>query len=282
MREHIPLRPLQLADRSFLCCSNRFFIPQAHPNSGAPIPHIHDCYEVYINFSGDVSFLVNDRVYAVESGDVIISRPREMHAGFIHSPCVYEAYCFWFLPTEPTPLSAFADGARVHRHLRFSKPLRDQLKELTVRLYQAEAAGNELERTAWIYHLLMLLNSPAEPEQFSIPAALPETLQQILSHINLHFPQINTTAEIADRFFISTATLTRWFREYLHISPKVYLQARRLSFSKSLLVQGHSVTETAIRAGFSTCSRFIAAFKNAFGSTPLQYQKQHAVTKSEL
>jgi len=282
MSEYIPLRPLLLADRHFLCCCKHFFVPDAFPDRSFPAPHIHDCYEVYVNFSGDISFLVNDQVYAIESGDIIIARPHEMHVGFIHSPCLYESYCFWFLPMEPTPLSAFADGASIHHHLRFSKELRTQLKELIVRLHHAETAGSELERTAWTYQLLSLLNSPATPEQISIPAALPETLQQVLSHINLHFTQINTVTEIAGQFFVSTATLTRWFRDYLHISPKVYLEARRLSFSKSLLVQGLSVTETAIRAGFSTCSRFIAAFKNAFGITPLQYQKQHAVSKRNL
>ena len=275
MNYPIPLHPLSLADRSFLCCSKHYLKPNALPASTTPTPHIHDCYEIYINFSGDVSFLVNDRIYAVESGDIIIARPREMHVALVHSPCVYESYCFWFLPASPSPLSAFADRESMHHHLRFPKDLRDQLKELVVRLYQAEAAHNELERTAWTYHLLALLNSPAIPEQFSIPAALPETLQQVLSYINLHFADIRTVEEVAAHFYISTATLTRWFRSHLHVTPKAYLEIRRLSSAKALLIQGNSVTQTAISSGFPNCSRFIAVFRQAFGITPLQYQKQN-------
>ena len=37
--------------------------------------HVHSCYEIYLNVSGAVSFLHADRLYAIESGDVIFSEP---------------------------------------------------------------------------------------------------------------------------------------------------------------------------------------------------------------
>lgn len=273
MNSPISLFPLTLGDSRFLCSTAHYFVQEAKPSSTTPMPHIHDCYEIYVNYSGDVSFLVGDRIYAVESGDIIIAKPRQMHASLIHSPCVYESYCFWFLSTVPSALTDFAERAGMHRHLRFPKQQRERLKEIMVRLHQTEKDGNELERTAWVYHLLAFLNGSAEPEQFGIPAVLPEPMQQVLSYIDKHFAHIRTAEEIADTFFISTATLNRWFRTWLHISPKAYLETRRLSCAKALLAQGSSVTQTAISAGFPNCSRFIAVFKQAFGITPLQYQK---------
>lgn len=273
MNSPITLFPLRLGDSTFLCSSAHYFRPEAQPASTTPTPHIHDCYEIYVNFSGDVSFLVGDRIYAVESGDIIIAEPRQMHGCLVRSPCVYESYCFWFQPTVPSPLSAFAQGEKLHHHLRFPKHQREQLKEILVRLYRAESEGNELDRTAWTYHLLAFLNGSAKPEQFSIPALLPEAMQQVLSHIDKHFASLRTVEEIADTFFISTATLNRWFRAYLKTSPKNYLEARRLAYSKHLLSKGLSVTETSNLAGFTGCSRFIWVFRQTFGITPLQYQK---------
>lgn len=272
----IELKELTLADRDFLCCSEHYHEVLALPNPTTPEPHIHDCYEIYLNISGDVSFLVEDRLYAVESGDIIISRPGEMHVCVVQSPCTYESYCFWFSPRRATPLSAFADGADIHNHIRFQESDRAQLKDMVRRLYQAEKGRCEMERTAWVYQLLAMLNHGPALEQVSIPAPLPEPMQQVLTYINNHFMELRTVEEIAGHFYISTATLNRWFHSHLRITPKTYLDTRRLSYSKQLLNQSLSVTDTCDAAGFPNCSRFIAVFKKAFGITPLQYQKQTA------
>jgi len=273
MNVSISLSPLVLADRNLLCCAEHYYVELATPSSSSPQPHIHDCYEVYINISGDSSFLVNDKLYAVQSGDLILSRPGDMHVCVIQSPCLYETYCFWFYPLKPTPLSAFADDSNMHHHIRFPEAVRERLKDIMQRIYRAEKDNNEMERTAWAYHLFAILNGATEPELVSVPAPLPEKLQQILTYINNQFPELRTTADIAKQFYISTATMNRWFREYLRTSPKNYLESRRLAYSKHLLSHGISVTEASNMAGFTGCSRFISVFRQVFGITPLQYQR---------
>ena len=47
-----------------------------HPTDDA---HIHDYCEVYFNVSGNVSFAVENKVYPVNTGDIIISKPNEIH-----------------------------------------------------------------------------------------------------------------------------------------------------------------------------------------------------------
>ena len=282
MSAPIPLMPLTLADRNTLCCAAHYCRENAAPKVSFPQPHIHDCYEIYINISGDISFLVNDKLYAVQSGDLIVARPGEMHVCVIQSPCRYESYCFWFYPQQPTSLSAFADGPEMHHHVRFQETDRERLKDIVQRIYRAEQENNELERTAWTYHLFAILNGAAEPELVSVPAPLPEKLQQILTFTNNHFSELRTVSDIAREFYISTATLNRWFREYLQMTPKNYLESRRLAYSKHLLSRGLSVTEASNMAGFTCCSRFIFVFRRAFGITPLQYQKSlrgYGITK---
>ena len=57
--------------------------------------HSHLELELYINLTGDVSFLVENKLYPVTRGDIIISRPGEYHH------CVYnsdkEHNFFWIL-----------------------------------------------------------------------------------------------------------------------------------------------------------------------------------------
>ena len=61
--------------------------------------HIHSFCEVYLNLSGDVSFVVEDSVYPVGRGDIIITKPNEVHRCVYHSDCVHEHFCLWFCPT---------------------------------------------------------------------------------------------------------------------------------------------------------------------------------------
>ena len=44
---------------------------------------------------------------------------------------------------------------------------------------------------------------------------------------NNQFDQIQYINEIYDKFFVSPATLTRWFRKYIHLSPKEFLESNR-------------------------------------------------------
>ena len=63
-----------------------------HPTDDA---HIHDYCEIYFNVSGNVSFAVENKVYPVNTGDIIISKPNEIHYCIYHSDQLHTCYCFW-------------------------------------------------------------------------------------------------------------------------------------------------------------------------------------------
>lgn len=235
-------------------------------------PHIHDCYEIYVNVSGDVAFLVNNRLYPVHRGDVIVTRPGEMHICVYRGPALHERFCFWIHCPQDSPLLAFARREDFSNILHFPRETRQELLELLYALHDAEVEGRELARTAGIFRFLSLLaesklNAPAGP-------VLPQPMQQVLDYIRENFVQIHSVTDVAEGCHISTSTLNRWFRTYLQLSPHKYVEALKLSFAQKLLAEGRSVTEACNGAGFSDCSRFIAVFKSKFGKTPLQYQKQ--------
>ena len=73
-------------------------------------PHIHDCYEIYVNVSGDVAFLVNNLLYPVRQGDVIVTRPGELHICVYQSPELHERFCFWINCAQDSPLLGFLTG----------------------------------------------------------------------------------------------------------------------------------------------------------------------------
>ena len=57
--------------------------------------HIHKECEIYINISGDVSFVVEGQIYPVKPGSIIITKPYEYHHCVYHSNKLHRH--FWFL-----------------------------------------------------------------------------------------------------------------------------------------------------------------------------------------
>lgn len=57
--------------------------------------HIHEECEIYVNLSGDVSFVVENHIYPLKPGDIIITRPYEYHHCVYHSNKLHKH--FWVL-----------------------------------------------------------------------------------------------------------------------------------------------------------------------------------------
>ncbi|MBE6611858.1 MAG: helix-turn-helix transcriptional regulator, partial [Ruminococcaceae bacterium] len=100
-----------------------------------------------------------------------------------------------------------------------------------------------------------------------------KAIQDICSYINDHFAEPLTLDDIAKQFFISRAKLVRIFRGTLDISVGDYLTNVRISKAKSMLHQGETVHEAAIRCGYANVGYFIRIFREHTGFTPADYKR---------
>ena len=232
--------------------------------------HIHTCFEIYVNVTGDVSFLHNKNIYPIETGDIIISAPGEVHYCIYHSSCVHERFCIWFDAKEGSEVWEFIKKHDLCGHIRLDKSLNEELFAL---LHKFDKCDDSFERTVYFFELLMMMakkeNTPIINE-----ALVPDTMQQILEYVDANYAQIHFIGEIADKFHISIPTLNRWFRQYVHLSPGKLLTAKKLACAEKLLRNDYSVADACYMSGFADCSRFIALFRSKYGMTPLQYKKK--------
>lgn len=236
--------------------------------------HIHDFYEIYVNISGDVSFLVDDQVYAVDRGDVIVSAPNEIHRCIYHSDCMHEHFCIWI---KDLP---FSDGGNAERFTKNKRVvLSDEEKVLLIAqchtFYKCRSGEMSLRYRAVqsFFGILDLIcthgtaGSAAEP--------LPADFSEIVEYISKRFTEPTcTVAMICEAFYISKSTLCRRFRRYFQTTPSDYIESKRFSEAKKLLASGQSVQNACLSSGFSDCSYFIMRFRHKFGVTPYRYQKE--------
>ena len=253
----------------------RFCIKHGDSLSSFDVPdkdplHIHDCIEIYFNVIGDVTFLVNNRLYPISPGDIVVSMPNDVHVCLFNSKARHEYYSLWLDVGECAAIRSLFDGNHSPRY-SFNDPTREVLSDLFRRLYELSDGGSELKKTVSFLRIMTAFDS--EECERGNALAVPPEFQLILDEIDERFAEINNAADIHSARFISHSTLYRMFRKYTRSSPHAYIESRKLSNAAKLLSGGATVTEACLASGFSDCSRFIILFKRKFGETPLQYKR---------
>ena len=229
--------------------------------------HIHSCYEIYLNVSGDVSFLHDSTVYDICHADVIVSHPGDVHHCIYRSPCMHEHVCIWFQSAE---VGEFLNRRGIRGKIRPSEEEAERLLRLACALSDTER--DSFSRAADFMHLLMILdiNGTTDSKGGKEPSS---KIEQMLSYIDAHLLNISGSDELARVFYVSESTVHRLFREHVGISVGKLIETKRLSYAEKMLRADLSVTEACYGSGFSDCSRFILCFKKKFGKTPLKYKQ---------
>lgn len=232
--------------------------------------HTHNEFELYINLSGDVSFLVENTLYPVSRGDVIIARPGERHH------CVYRSdkphKLFWIL-FDSQKNHTLLDFMQQDVRENFISPLddyREELLELCQKLHSEELSQEEsLYSFLRIFEILRKSRNKSSVQKDN----LPHELSQIMDYINHHIHEELTVKDIASAFYISQSTLERRFKEILHIRPLEFIRRKKLILAAELLQEGKSVLAAATAVGYNDVSYFIELFRQYYGVTPYMYKK---------
>jgi AraC-like DNA-binding protein len=139
----------------------------------------------------------------------------------------------------------------IQHSIRDPSYLNIKLQEL---LHLIAWKGNEKE----LFRLLLRMNRMSPKRN----------LVRLLEKQDLLHLTVSDLAYISGR---SLSSLNRDFKEIYRVSPKKWLQEKRLSYAKELLdIKGLSVTEAASEVGYKNISNFIKAFKRKYGITPKQ------------
>ena len=233
--------------------------------------HIHDTLEIYILLEGDASFMVENSLYKLKPMDIIITKPNEIHNCILNSATCHKHACFWFDPSNDFWFSAFLAHDFGEGNLCTPSAVdAERIKEICLAFEKASSEQDKKRELCLcfelLYHIERNLGEGTRAE------VLPRLLCEILEDIRDNLCHIHTLGYFEEKYFISTSTLHRLFSKYMRVSPKVYLESKRLAYSRLLLERGMSVGEACEAAGFSDYSNYIRVFRTRFGMTPLRYR----------
>lgn len=234
-------------------------------------PHIHSGCEIYINVTGDVSFMVEGQLYKISPGDVVITRPFEYHNCVYNSNIPHEHY--WILfgsDGNEEFLPAFFRRTAGSGNLIQLRP--EKSAEMFSFVGRLMESGNQLESYILFLSLINLLSGGYIDK--TTHTQVPSDFAAILDVINRDFTDQISIGKLAKSFFMSTNTLERRFQEYLGVSPTKYINEKRMALAFQLLERGEKISDVSCQCGFSDISLFIRKFKSEYGLTPNKYKKK--------
>lgn len=237
--------------------------------------HIHEEYEIYLNISGNVAFEVENKIYPISRGSVIITKPHEYHHCIISEQTVHEFYWItFFAQGKEDYLKIFFERKKGENNLIILDE--DGLAKMTD-IFESLLCPepDELEKRILFLQMFKVLRSGESVENIK-EAALPEDIRKVLSYMDGHIAEEIDAAALCRVANFSINTLERHFISCLGTTPFAVLRKKRLVLSTHYLRQGESVSNAATKSGFSDYSNYIQIFKKHFGMTPLEYKKKFA------
>jgi len=240
-------------------------------------PHIHNACEIYVNLSGNVSFMVENNIYPVKRGEAIITRPNEYHHCIYHSDTEHEHYWILFSSQgNEDLLKPFFDRKPGEKN-RITLPEGggDMLIELCENLLLK--ADDDISFIIEFWRLIKML-SDGTAKKGDSHRNIPQKLKKILDVIEKRLSEEINVNELAKENNVSINTLERWFKEELGMSPKEFITVKRLNKAALFLRNSSNVQEAGFDSGFNDISYFIKKFKHYYGITPYKYSKSFSNT----
>jgi len=245
--------------------------------------HCHPYFELSYIEHGSCRFFVEDTMYDLHDGDFLLIPPQVFHyTRYLFGPCLRCGIYFRFEDPGQELLSFLPEGQDFLSRLRvFQAPsaCRRELAGLIGRMAAEEENFDErtpLMLKAQLQELLLLCSRVCIHLTES-PASIHTTDRQVLQaarFINEHFRQQITAGDIAAAAGFSPNYLSRKFREAAGTGVHDYLVFIRLrNAAFELMTTDDSVTDIALRNGFSDSNYFKDVFKKKYGMTPREYRK---------
>ena len=245
--------------------------------------HSHDFYEVYCFIAGSVDYIVEDGLYRLQTGDVLLIPPN-----YLHQPNVkdgsksYDRIVLWINPAYIKRLSSpttdlstcFQKAKEKGAYLVRNSALAEKLvKELIAVIEQQNSTsfGADLTAENHIINTLTLLGAHYLKNRQAKQAEQSKIISRAIEYISEHLTEPITLDDISSSLFTNKYYFAHLFKEETGVSPHSYILKKRLLLSKELIEQCHPITEVYQRCGFADYTHFFRAFKKEFDLTPKQY-----------
>lgn len=238
--------------------------------------HWHEHIEMHYILQGGAAFHIDQELYDVQAGDLIIANRNELHAGY-STTVPYEAEVLIF---DPSDLSREL-GEKNWRYqslIRGDVTVCGMIRRIFEEYCRAEVGYRALSR-AQVTELLVYLSRHYVVESMPTKDMAQrrrdlERLQPALDYVEQNYADRISVAQLAQLLCLSPDRLGHLFRDGVGQPPLQYINEIRLRKAMNLLkTEEYTVTEVAQAVGFFDYNHFGRLFRRRYGCTPNQVRQ---------
>ncbi len=255
------------------------------PSTEIPIGnHMHIYYEIVNLIDGTLLYNVEGTQYELGPGDIIITNPYEFHFITFPKETVYERQ---FLQIEKNFISKYKsdifDILDAREFGRNNKIPSDAVKEYGIDKlldgiceYTREP-NSDTDFMVSLYAAQIIVKiSDILKNKFFINADSVKNphIKAIQDYIEANYTKKISIDDIARCIFLNKSYISRLFKSEVGIPILTYLNIRRITLAKNLLLDGGQVTNIYQKCGFSDYVTFYRAFKKYVGKSPNEFKTE--------
>ncbi len=236
--------------------------------TGASWPHYHSLYEIYFLLEGNCTYIIDNKVYNVQSGDIIIVPDGIIHHtkydNIKHSRILINCTCKYIPASVKSTVST---GNYLFRSPTVTDEARRLLDKIENEYNLKDSLSDEIIscHTHSLFYLLMRnADSCLDIDNDN------RLIEQAAAYIKEHFASNITLSSLAKMFSVSPEHFSRMFKKETGLGFSKYLNSLRLQHAEQLLrtTEKPNITKIAESCGFEDSNYFSKKFKEMYGVSP--------------
>ncbi|NMO94625.1 helix-turn-helix transcriptional regulator [Paenibacillus lemnae] len=248
-------------------------------------PHEHPFYELYYLLDGERVYFMDDKVFTVKKGDMMIVRPYDLHSTASSDKLSFERVLISFSQSFIEQGDGGGSGLLDHGTSRLLRiPLKNQPEiERLLHSMLEECKTEQPHYTSLVrsfmnellirLHRIELSLQSQSAHEYEHP--MHQKISEIAQYMKSNYREKLTLEQVAKQFYISPSYLSRVFTKLTGFHFREYLQVIRIREAQKMLTNSReSVQIISEQAGFEHIAHFNKTFKKITGTTPLQFRKR--------
>ena len=231
--------------------------------------HTHTTCEIIFLKSGALSCIVGEKIYSLKKNDLMIFRANIPHKITFIENTEYERYnilfdekkmankVFFKLPKELNVISCDGDT----RLIDLFEKMDLYCKKLDKK-DAAVAVGNIVEEILFNIYLTPFDDMSRER------ATTHPIISSAIEYINAHYKEPITVSDVSEHLFVTKSHLHHLFMQTMQISPKRYINLKRISKARQLILLGEKPYDVYICCGFKDYTTFFRNYTMIFEHSP--------------
>lgn len=258
-----------------------YLIDEEHNNKYARLFHSHDTeLELYFVYSGSGYYMIENQLFAVNEGDMIICNAGVLHGDATEFENSLRSYCCaltnvrikeypdnWLTTTNSSPvISCGSLASRIGQTMELLYMLSLDFEK------QYDVCSSLANSILLLTH--QLLQSRSRHKERYIENKIDAVVSEIKTYLDTNYAKQLTLEKISKALNMSPDYVSHVFKAEMKISPIQYQLYRRFGEAQSLLMNTElTMAEISDLLGFSNPAHFSAMFKKHVGISPKQYKQ---------